>query len=61
MIKKSLVAGLSVVLVGGVLFGTNSLSYLKTACSRVSTAAEESVPVEFQIDRARQMAADLAP
>ena len=61
MIKKSLIAALSVVLVSGVLFGSNAVSYVKTACSRVSSAAEDSVPVEFQIDRARQMVKDLAP
>ncbi|MEM6330117.1 MAG: hypothetical protein AAF790_07705 [Planctomycetota bacterium] len=61
MIKKTLIATLSVALAAGMLLGTNAMSYLKTGWSRVSHAAEESVPVEFQIDRARQMAADLAP
>ncbi|MEM8865166.1 MAG: hypothetical protein AAGF31_06415 [Planctomycetota bacterium] len=61
MIKKTLITTLSVTLAAGLLFGSNALSYLKTACGRVSQAAEDSVPVEFQIDRARQMVADLAP
>lgn len=61
MIKKIIITTASTLLVGGLLFGSNALSYMKTACSRVTTAAEESVPVEFQIDRARQMVADLGP
>lgn len=61
MIKKTLVTTLSLVLAAGVLLGTDAVSYLKTAFGKVSQAAEESVPVEFQIDRARQMVADLAP
>ncbi len=61
MFHKLIITSIGVAVVGGVLLGTNAMSYLKTACSRVSTAAEESVPIEFQIDRARQMASDLAP
>lgn len=61
MIKKVFITGLGVALAAGMLFGTNAMSYLKTAGNRVSEAAENSVPIEFQIDRARQMVADLAP
>ncbi|MEM9185009.1 MAG: hypothetical protein AAGB00_00765 [Planctomycetota bacterium] len=61
MIKKSLITVLSVTLVGGLLFGSSAFSYLKTACNRVSQAAEDSVSVDFQIDRARDMVADLSP
>ena len=61
MIKKTVITALSLTLVAGVLLGSNAWSYMKTACNRVSDNVESSVPVEFQIDRARQMVRDLAP
>lgn len=61
MLKKALTTGLGIVLGSTLLFGTGAWSYVKTACNRVGQAAEDSVPIDFQIDRARQMVADLAP
>lgn len=61
MFKKVITSALGFALVAGVLLGTNAWSYVKTAGNRVSQAAEDSVPIEFQIDRARQMVSDLAP
>ncbi|MEN1680212.1 MAG: hypothetical protein AAGJ46_11515 [Planctomycetota bacterium] len=61
MCKKAITTGLGIVLASGLLFGTGAWSYVKTACNRVGQAAEDSVPIDFQIDRARQMVADLAP
>ncbi|MCA9241960.1 MAG: hypothetical protein KDA37_17235, partial [Planctomycetales bacterium] len=61
MIKKSIITGLSIALAAGLLFGTSALSYLKTAYRGVTTSVENSVPVEFQIERARNMVQDLTP
>lgn len=61
MIKKIVITTLSVGLVGGMLFGSNALSYLSTGYQRVTDRVEASVPVEFQIDRARKMVSDLTP
>lgn len=61
MIKKAVVSFLAVGLLGGLTLGTDACSYVKTAWNRVSGSVERSVPVEFQIDRARQLVADLAP
>jgi len=61
MIKKTVITALSLTLVAGVMLGSNAWSYLKTACNRVGENVESTVPVEFQIDRARQMVRDLAP
>jgi hypothetical protein len=61
MIKKALL------LVGGlgattlVLFGRDACSYVGTTYHRVTSSVKESVPVEFQIDRAREMVRDLEP
>jgi hypothetical protein len=61
MIKRTflIVGGMGLLAV--VLFGRNACSYLTTSYDRVTTAVEDSVPVDFQIDRARGMVEDLAP
>lgn len=61
MIKKAIIGGLSLALATALLFGTSALSYLKTAARGASHQVQSSVPVEFQIERARNMVADLAP
>jgi peptidoglycan hydrolase CwlO-like protein len=43
------------------LFGTSAPSYVKTAFHRVRHNAKAAVPIEFEIDRARQEVADLEP
>ena len=61
MIKKALlvVTGLGVTAL--VLFGRDAASYVSTSYHRLTSTVQESVPVEFQIDRARQMVRDLEP
>ena len=44
-----------------VLFGRDAASYVSTTYHRLTSSVEESVPVEFQIDRAKQMVRDLDP
>ncbi len=61
MFKKLFVAVLGVGIVGGLLLGSNAMSYLSTSYERVAESVEESVPMEFQIDRARKMVRDLEP
>lgn len=61
MIKKLVVAGLAVVLFGGLLISSNLGSYVTTTYERVSDGVEGSVPLDFQIDRARNMVRDLEP
>lgn len=43
------------------LFGRDAASYVATTYHRITGAVKESVPVEFQIDRARTMVRDLEP
>ena len=61
MIKKALftVAGLGLATV--VLFGRDACSYVSTTYHQLTDSVQEAVPVEFQIDRARQMVRDLEP
>ena len=61
MFKKLILTVLVVGVVGGVLLGSNAMSYLSTSCERVSQTVEDSIPMEFQIDRARKMVRDLEP
>lgn len=61
MLRKIIFGGLAVALVVGFLFGSESLSYLSTSYERVSDQVQESVPMQFQIDRARKMVRDLEP
>lgn len=61
MIKKLVLSVLVVGLLGGILLGKGAMSYLTTSYERASQTVEESVPLEFQIDRARKMVRDLEP
>lgn len=42
-------------------FGTSAPSYVKTAICKARDGAKGAVPIQFEIDRARQMVADLDP
>ncbi len=61
MFKKLVVSVLAVGVVAGLLLGSNVLSYITTSYERVAQSVEDSVPTEFQIDRARKMVRDLEP
>lgn len=61
MIRKILFAGAGVFLVGTLLFGHGLRSYIKTSAGWVKTSVKESVPLTFEIDRARQIVRDLEP
>lgn len=61
MIRKVLL-GVGIALgVGILLFGRETASYVRTTLGYVKDSVKDSVPVEFQIDRARRMIEDLAP
>jgi len=61
MMKKGL---LGAALTAGALyvaFGTSAPSYVRTAFCKVRHSAKDSVPITFEIERARQQIADLEP
>jgi len=61
MVKKAV---LGAALSAGALylaFGTCAPSYVKTAFHRIRHNAKDAVPVQFEIDRARQEIANLEP
>lgn len=61
MIKKIVVGTAVAVILGGVLLGRDGISYFRTAWGSLKQTAQNSVPLDFQIQRARQMLKDLAP
>jgi len=61
MLKKLIFAGIGTTLIGGLLFGTDAFSYVKTTASRVHDTVKDSVPVEFELERAHKMIQDLTP
>lgn len=61
MLKKIVLGILIAGLLGGLLLGKGAFSYLTTGYERASQTVQESVPLEFQIDRARKMVRDLEP
>lgn len=61
MAKKGLVGAALGAGLLALLFGTAAPSYVKTAFHRVRHQAHDSVPVQFEIDRARQQVQELEP
>ena len=42
----------------GLLFGTNAISYMRTAGKEVRSAANDAIPAEFKLETARNMLSD---
>jgi chromosome segregation ATPase len=61
MIKRIVFSTVGLGLLGMFLFGRTAASYVSTSWARLTDSVEQSVPVEFQIDRARKMVKDLVP
>src|SRR4051794_16623812 len=61
MIKKAILLTMGVGLTMAVLFGRNAASYVSTTYHRLTASVEDAVPVDFQIERAKQMVRDLDP
>jgi tellurite resistance protein len=61
MVKKGMFLGAAVAVLVGLLFGREGFSHVKTSLGWVRQSVRESVPVEFEISRARQMIKDLDP
>ena len=60
MIKKAIILG-GVALAALVLWGASAKSYFRTFAGGISESVQNSVPVEFQLQRARTMIKDLTP
>jgi len=61
MIRKVILTAAGVFLVGAVFLGRDVVSYLRTSIGYLKQTVCQTVPMEFQIQRARQMLRDLTP
>ena len=61
MLKKMLLAGGAIALLSSVTVGGPMLSYARQGVNWVRCSASDSVPLEWELNRARQMIADLKP
>jgi len=61
MVKKSLYVGGAAALLLALLFGGDAFSYLKTGVRNTRAAVTDNIPIEFQLERARNMIKDLDP
>jgi chromosome segregation ATPase len=61
MIKRVLFSTIGLVLLGLFFFGRDAASYIGTTVGRIKDSVKQSVPVSFELDRARKMVKDLVP
>ncbi|MDA8745179.1 hypothetical protein N9N28_11145 [Rubripirellula amarantea] len=61
MLKKMILAGGAVALLSSMTLGTPLFSYARCGASWLKNSASDSMPLEWELKRARQMIADLKP
>lgn len=61
MLKKVIVTGGALALLSSVTVGGPLLSYARCGANWIRSSANDSVPLEWELDRARQMITDLKP
>ncbi len=61
MVKKVVIVGGVLFLVGLLVFGTSAISYVRTSADYVSESVSDSWPIQFEINRARAEIKDLTP
>jgi hypothetical protein len=60
-LKRSVIVAAGVSLVGGLLFGKDVVSYVRSSAKSVQTAVKDSVPIEFELRRARDLLEEIIP
>lgn len=61
MLKKSLYVAAAVALLLGLLFGRDAISYVSTSVGQLHEQVKDSVPIEFELERARNMIKEIDP
>jgi len=61
MIRKTLIGAAGVGLLSVLFFGRDAVSYVSTSFGWMKDSVKSSVPVEFEIERARRMVQNLIP
>jgi len=60
-LKRSLVVAAGVSVLGGILFGKDAVSYVRSSAKSVRTVVKDSVPIEFELRRARDLLDQIIP
>jgi len=60
-IKCTVLGALGLAVIGGLAFGTEALSYLRSSGRSVRTVLKDSVPVEFELKRAQDLLDEILP
>jgi hypothetical protein len=60
-IKRSIVIGVAACAAGLFFFGTDAMSYVTSSSRAIKRAVKDSVPIEFEIKRARDLLDELIP
>jgi len=60
-LKRGLLVAVCLCLVGGLLFGKDLFSYARSSAKSVQDAVRDSVPIEFELRRARDLLEEILP
>ncbi len=60
-LKRGTIAVVGLGLAGGLLFGGDVVSYVRSSAKSVQTAVKDSVPIEFELRRARDLLEEIIP
>lgn len=60
-VKRGVIAGAAACLIGGLIFGKDVVSYVRSSAKSVRTVVKESVPIEFELRRARDLLEEIIP
>jgi chromosome segregation ATPase len=59
--KYGVLTILGSVVIGGLVFGVDALSYLRSSARSFRTAVKDNIPIEFELRRARDLLDDILP
>jgi hypothetical protein len=60
-IKRGILLGVGAAVVGGLVFGRDLFSYVKSSAKMTQTAVKDSVPIEFELKRAQDLLDEILP
>ena len=60
-LKMAVLGTVGLGLVGGLIFGKDVVSYVRSSAKSVRTVVKDSVPIEFELRRARDLLEDIIP
>ncbi|MHC4879907.1 MAG: signal peptide-containing protein [Planctomycetota bacterium] len=61
VLRYGLASTASVLILGGLIFGSELMSYVRTGAGSVRESVRDSVPIEFELQRARDLINEILP